>query len=95
METTGLFSRINPDTKFTQLSLITKDRIELFLPGLCDELFKTPKSGKDEQKQEVSVVHETEQLPQECTNQTEIQQNTTSEQTITTAPTPQQLQQVK
>lgn len=41
METTGLFSQINQDAKFTQLCLITKDRIESFLPGLWDELFKS------------------------------------------------------
>ena len=55
METTGLFSQINSnDTKCTQLCLITKDRIELFLPGLWDELFKT--SSKSSNKEEIVAV---------------------------------------
>ncbi len=45
METTGLFNQTNQDIKCSQLCLITKDRIESFLPGLWDDLFKTgPKS---------------------------------------------------
>jgi hypothetical protein len=55
METTALFSQINSnDTKCTQLCLITKDRIELFLPGLWDELFKT--SSKSSNKEEIVAV---------------------------------------
>ena len=40
METTGLFNQNNPDIKFSQLCSITKDRIESFLPGLWEDLFK-------------------------------------------------------
>lgn len=40
METTGLFNQNNPDIKFSQLCIITKDRIESFLPGLWEDLFK-------------------------------------------------------
>ena len=54
METTDLFSQINADTKCTlQLCLITKDRIELFLPGLWDELFKTTSSKSN--KEEINI----------------------------------------
>lgn len=40
METTGLFNQNNPDIKFSQLCVITKDRIESFLPGLWEDLFR-------------------------------------------------------
>jgi hypothetical protein len=40
METTGLFNQNNPDIKFSQLCSITKDRIESFLPGLWEDLFR-------------------------------------------------------
>ncbi len=36
MNTTGLFDTDQPFT------VITKDRIEIFLPGLWDEVFKIP-----------------------------------------------------
>jgi hypothetical protein len=48
METTGLFSQTNQDIRCSQLCIITKDRIESFLPGLWDDLFKInpkPKSN--------------------------------------------------
>lgn len=41
METTGLFSQTNSNIKFSQLCVITKDRIESFLPGLWEDLFKS------------------------------------------------------
>ena len=73
METTGLFSQINSnDTKCTQLCLITKDRIELFLPGLWDELFKT--SSKSSNKEEiVAVAAEVVETQQQQQQQQEIQ----------------------
>ncbi len=40
METTGLFNQNNSNIKFSQLCVITKDRIESFLPGLWEDLFK-------------------------------------------------------
>jgi len=40
MDTTGLFNQNNSDVKFSQLCIITKDRIESFLPGLWEDLFK-------------------------------------------------------
>ncbi len=40
METTGLFNQNNSNVKFSQLCVITKDRIESFLPGLWEDLFK-------------------------------------------------------
>jgi hypothetical protein len=45
METTGLFN-----SQFSQLSIITKDRIESFLPGLWEETFKI--NNKNEVKQQ-------------------------------------------
>ena len=41
METTGLFNKDNSDIKFSQLCGITKDRIESFLPGLWEDLFRS------------------------------------------------------
>ena len=46
METTGLFSKDNTDLKFSQLCGITKDRIESFLPGLWEDLFKVSNLNK-------------------------------------------------
>jgi hypothetical protein len=40
METTGLFNENNADIKFSTLCSITKDRIESFLPGLWEDLFR-------------------------------------------------------
>lgn len=45
METTGLFNKDNTDLKFSQLCSITKDRIESFLPGLWEDLFKVANSN--------------------------------------------------
>ncbi len=73
METTGLFSQINSnDTKCTQLCLITKDRIELFLPGLWDELFKT--SPKSSNKEEIVVVAAAEVVETQQQQEIQIQQ---------------------
>jgi hypothetical protein len=58
METTGLFNKDQSDIKFSQLYVITKDRIESFLPGLWDDLFKMTKSQKNIKE---------EQLEQETT----------------------------
>ena len=46
METTGLFNKDNTDLKFSQLCSITKDRIESFLPGLWEDLFKVTNNSK-------------------------------------------------
>ncbi len=58
METTGLFNKENSDLKFSQLCTITKDRIESFLPGLWEDLFKVS-GNSDKLKKEVSIVVET------------------------------------
>ena len=60
METTGLFNQTNTDAKFSLLCLITKDRIELFLPGLWNELFKTtPKvTSNDTQPHDTTINNE-------------------------------------
>ena len=50
METTGLFNQNNPDIKFSQLCVITKDRIESFLPGLWEETFKINNSSNQASK---------------------------------------------
>ena len=49
METTGLFNKDNTDVKFSQLCSITKDRIESFLPGLWEDLFKGNFNAKKEE----------------------------------------------
>lgn len=46
METTGLFNQNNPDVKFSTLCAITKDRIESFLPGLWEDLFRANNNAK-------------------------------------------------
>lgn len=46
METTGLFNKEKTDVKFSQLCSITKDRIESFLPGLWEDLFKVNSNNK-------------------------------------------------
>ncbi len=85
METTGLFNQISQDVKFSQLCLITKDRIELFLPGLWDELFKTTTTtiAKTANNNEISISNNEEQKldnneiePQQQNQQQQQQQET-------------------
>ena len=52
METTGLFNQSNSDAKFISLCSITKDRIESFLPGLWQDLFKTKSTETTSHPQE-------------------------------------------
>jgi len=59
METTGLFNKENTDLKFSQLCGITKDRIESFLPGLWEDLFKASSNNCNKSKSEVPAVVET------------------------------------
>ena len=56
METTGLFNKENTDLKFSQLCSITKDRIESFLPGLWEDLFKVSNNSSNKLKSETPIV---------------------------------------
>jgi hypothetical protein len=63
METTGLFNPNNPDIKFSQLCSITKDRIESFLPGLWEDLFRAVQSsGSQVVANEISQANHSEQI---------------------------------
>jgi hypothetical protein len=45
MDTTGLFNMSSSDLKICQLRDVTKDRIDSFLPGLWQDLFKERKNN--------------------------------------------------
>ena len=54
METHGLFNQNNSNIKFSQLCMITKDRIESFLPGLWKDLFRVNSNNNNAAKQNVT-----------------------------------------
>ena len=74
METTGLFNKNNPDIKFSQLCSITKDRIESFLPGLWEDLFKVNNKNNSANK---NVSSSSVSPDQDTTSNKETNLNTT------------------
>ncbi|CAF0877301.1 unnamed protein product [Brachionus calyciflorus] len=59
METTGLFNQTNADAKFSSLCAITKDRIESFLPGLWQDLFRVNSAPPSVQTEQVPLTIQT------------------------------------
>lgn len=59
METTGLFNEHSADIKFSSLCSITKDRIESFLPGLWEDLFRVNTTNNNNNKTPTKATSET------------------------------------
>ena len=95
METTGLFNQTSQDAKFSQLCIITKDRIESFLPGLWNDLFRinsnkqqpTPTSNEDLQNNNNNNNTSITTTPDQTQLNTSIPTTTSTTATATSANT--------
>lgn len=86
MDTTGLFNISSSDIKICQLRDVTKDRIDSFLPGLWEDLFKERKMNLEEQnsrkeeskenyQEQIEYLSKPNEIPKEI--QDEILKNAT------------------
>jgi hypothetical protein len=78
METTGLFNQNNSNVKFSQLCVITKDRIESFLPGLWEDLFRVNAKNLQQQQQKQQQQQQSEVKVEETVNSV-VEVNTTTQ----------------